>query len=106
MTSEDEVMRHAVVRVGDSPIMISSAEAEYGGVGAALHLYVEDVDRMYESAMAAGGTSLGEPEDRFHGDRTAGVKDAWGHQWWISTHIEDVDPAEMRRREKEFREGR
>ena len=36
--------------------------------------------------------------DQFYGDRNAGVQDSWGNNWWIATHIEDVDEAEVQRR--------
>jgi PhnB protein len=63
-----------------------------------LHLYLEDADAAYQRALDAGATSLREPEDQFYGDRTAGVKDDFGNQWWLATHIEDVTPEEMQRR--------
>ena len=31
------------------------------------------------------------PQDEFYGDRSAGIRDRWNNQWWIATHIEDVD---------------
>jgi uncharacterized glyoxalase superfamily protein PhnB len=65
---------------------------------AVLHLYVTDVDATYRRAIEAGATSLREPADQFYGDRSGGVRDLCGNQWWISTHIEDVSPEEMRRR--------
>ena len=39
--------------------------------------------------------SLREPADQPYGDRTGGVEDAFGNQWWIATHIEDVTPEEI-----------
>ena len=63
-----------------------------------LHLYVPDTDALYRSALAAGATSIREPADQFYGDRSAGVRDLWGNQWWIATHMEDVSQAEMERR--------
>ena len=44
--------------------------------------------------------------DQFYGDRTAGVKDPAGNTWWIHTHVEDVSPEEMERRQKEAEEPR
>ena len=46
----------------------------------------------------AGGRSLREPADQFYGDRSGGVQDPAGNQWWISTHVEDVSHEEMKRR--------
>ena len=40
-------------------------------------------------------------ENQFYGDRSGGLEDQFGHHWHVSTHIEDVPPAEMQRRMKE-----
>jgi PhnB protein len=63
-----------------------------------VHLYVDDADAMYKRALEVGATSVREPTDQFYGDRTAGVKDPAGNQWWIATHKEDVAPDELARR--------
>jgi uncharacterized glyoxalase superfamily protein PhnB len=63
-----------------------------------LHLYLEDTDATYQRALAAGANSLQEPENQFYGDRTAGVQDSFGNQWWFATHVEDVSPEDMLRR--------
>lgn len=90
---------HAEVQVGDSVIMLAdSAGAESGPRPAMLHLYVTDVDAAYKQALAAGASSLREPTDQFYGDRSAGLADAFGNQWWLATHIEDVSEEEMRKR--------
>ena len=65
-----------------------------------LHLYLEDVDAVYQRAMQAGAKSLREPADQLYGDRSGGVEDAFGNQWWIATHVEDVTSEEMERRAK------
>src|SRR5437879_1665111 len=43
---------------------------ELGGVSMQLFCYVEDVDRHYEQARAAGATIRNPPEDKFWGDRS------------------------------------
>jgi hypothetical protein len=43
-----------------------------------------------------------EPMDQFYGDRSGGVKDPSGNTWWISTHKEDVSPAELQKRGEEY----
>jgi PhnB protein len=98
----DGVVMHAQVQIGDSIIMLgdpTGAEHEWQKpLKAALYLYVSDCDRMYQNALRAGAKSLQEPADMFYGDRHGGVVDAWGNQWWIATHKEDVSPEEIRRR--------
>jgi uncharacterized glyoxalase superfamily protein PhnB len=63
-----------------------------------LHVYVPDADAVYRRAMEAGAISLREPADQFYGDRTGGVQDAFGNQWWMATHQEDVSDDEIVRR--------
>ncbi len=84
----DGTVQHAEVRIGDSIVMMGeSQDKKFPGM---LHLYMEDVDAVYQRAMQAGAKSLREPADQPHGDRSGGVEDAFGNQWWISTHIKDV----------------
>jgi len=81
---------HSEYKIGDSMIMIGG-----GGKGSSwkgspapgsLHLYVEDVDVVYERAMQAGATSLMAPTDQEYGDRDAAVIDVGGNHWYIGTH--------------------
>jgi uncharacterized glyoxalase superfamily protein PhnB len=94
----DGTIGHAEARIGDSVVMLGDATPEFTPMPAMLHLYVTDVDAVYKRALQAGATSLREPADQFYGDRSAGVKDACGNQWWIATHKEDVPPEELKRR--------
>ena len=103
-TKEGRVM-HAGVQIGDSQIMVTDSTEKYPAGNTRLYLYVDDVDATYNNAIKAKGTSLREPTDEFYGDRSSGVKDAWGNEWWIATHVEDVDDEEMEKRAKEFSAG-
>jgi len=103
-TKEGRVM-HAGVQIGDSQIMVTDSTEKYAAATTRLYLYVDDVDATYNNAIKAKGTSLREPTDEFYGDRSSGVKDAWGNEWWIATHVEDVDEEEMEKRAKEFSAG-
>lgn len=102
-TLPDGSIMHAQLKIGDSMIMMGEATDEYKPMPAMIHLYVENMDKLYQRALDAGGTSVREPTNEFYGDRTAGVKDPCGNQWWISTHVEDVSPEEMARREAALR---
>jgi uncharacterized glyoxalase superfamily protein PhnB len=101
--SDDGIVRHATVKIGDSMVMVSNGTEIYKPMPCMLHLYVEDVDTVYRQAVKAGGESIREPRDEFYGDRSSAVRDAWDNQWWIASHIEDVSDAEMKKREEEFR---
>lgn len=94
---------NAILRMGDSRIMVGEAMEGFPPRPSTLYLYVPDTDALYQRALAAGATSLMEPADQFYGDRNAGVLDPSGNQWWIATHIEDVAPEELARRAAEAR---
>lgn len=98
MALPDGTISHAEVRIGDSIVMMAEAQGEYPPMPTMLHLYVEDMDTVYQRALQAGATSVREPENQFYGDRTGGVQDSSGNQWFITTHIEDVSPEEMAKR--------
>jgi PhnB protein len=91
-----EIM-HAEVRIGDSVVMLNDAMSQPPNISS-LFLYVPDVDGLYKRALKAGATSLSEPTDMFWGDRMAQVKDMFGNQWSVATHVEDVPPQEMEKR--------
>lgn len=81
----DGAIRHAEVKIGDSVVMLGEATEEWPPMPALLYVYVEDVDAIYRQALEAGGTSLREPADQPYGDRTGGVADPSGNQWWLAT---------------------
>ena len=102
MMRPDGKVMHAEFKIGDSVVMISDASERAKATSTMLHLYVPNVDAVYEKAVKAGGTSVMEPSDQFYGDRSGGVKDPAGNQWHIGTHVEDVAPAELKKRAVEF----
>jgi PhnB protein len=83
---EDGSIAHAGVKIGNSMVEMGEAQGEWRPMVAGLHLYVLDVDRVYERAVAAGGKSLYAPKDMDYGDREGGVADPSGNHWYIGTH--------------------
>jgi PhnB protein len=100
MDKPDGTVWHAEMQIGDSRVMMGEAGGEWQPMPCNLMLYTEDVDAVYGRAIKAGATSMREPADQFYGDRSGGVLDPCGNQWWIATHVEDVSPEEMERRAK------
>lgn len=105
-TSPEGTVVHADLQIGDSRLMAAEATDKWKPMPCSLYMYVPDTDATYRRALEAGATSLMEPADQFYGDRNAGVQDPFGNYWWIATHVEDVGPEEMARREKEWMEKR
>ncbi len=99
-------VRHAEIKIGNSPIMIADEFPEIGarspqslgGSPVSILLYVEDVDALFSQAIAAGAKVQRPVKDQFYGDRSGGVTDPFGHVWYIATHKEDVAPEEMQKR--------
>lgn len=90
---------HADLTIGGEHIMVSDASEPYLAAAAVVNVYVPDVDAAYERAIDAGATSIAAPGNRFYGDRIAVFKDPSGTTWSIATHVEDVAPDELKRRE-------
>jgi uncharacterized glyoxalase superfamily protein PhnB len=96
---------HALIRIGDSPLMLVDEFPDWGSFGpkalkgspVTIHLYVEDADAVIKRAVAAGAKITMPLEDTFWGDRYGKLEDPFGHQWSVATHIRDVNPEEMRR---------
>jgi PhnB protein len=103
-------LMHAEIRVGNSRIMLGDespamgclAPVTLGGPGGSLYVYVPDVDAAFKRAVAAGAKALMPVTDMFYGDRFGQVEDPSGHRWGLATHVEDVAPDEMMRRQREF----
>jgi len=102
MRSPDGAVQHAEARIGDCVLMMGRTQS---GRQNMTYMYVPDVDAVYRRAMAAPGAakSLREPTDEWYGDRSAGVEDSQGNQWWLATHVEDVSPEELAARAQKSR---
>lgn len=102
----DGKIGHAEVKIGNAIVMLADeapnvghlSPTTLGGSTVKLHMYVEDVDAFFETAVAAGGKVLMPPADQFYGDRSGRLEDPFGHVWLVSTHVEDVSPEEMQKR--------
>jgi len=83
----DGLVRHAVIRIGDSVIATSDARGEEPLYPPQLYLYVPDVDAWYDRAVRAGAQPTYPPTDQAYGDRGAGVTDEWGNFWFAATPL-------------------
>jgi uncharacterized glyoxalase superfamily protein PhnB len=86
----DGVIHHATVKIGDSHMEMGEAHEQYQPMQSMFYLYVPNVDALYRRALDAGGTSISEPADQPYGDRNAAVRDPFGNEWYIATHVKDV----------------
>lgn len=72
---------------------VAESEATSGVV---MKVYVDDVDRHFVRAKAAGASIVSEPQDGFWGGRTYRVLDPEGHRWEISQRGRDLAAEQWR----------
>src|SRR5882724_13261615 len=86
MPAPDGSIMHAEVSVGNGAIEVGDGNEEYPTAPGAIHLYVDDADATYDSALQAGATSIYAPtDDHPSGDRWGAAKDQFGNLWYIAT---------------------
>ena len=82
---------HVHLKINGGSLMMNDDFPEHRGrplgqpEGVTLHLQVDDTDRWFERAVAAGATALMGPADMFWGDRYGQVRDPFGHTWSIGS---------------------
>ena len=99
----DGKIMHAVIRIGDSAIMLVDEMPQWGALGpkalkgtpVTIHLYVEDADAFVARAVQAGAKVTMPLDDMFWGDRYGKLEDPFGHHWSVGTHKRDVTREEM-----------
>jgi PhnB protein len=106
MDMADGRIAHAELKIGDTKIMLTDecpemnmlSPSAYGGVAVSIHLYAKNTDQIIKLAENAGAKTIKAAEDMYYGDRTGMIEDPFGHRWSISTHIEDVSKAMLKKR--------
>lgn len=106
MTGPDGRVGHAEIQIGNSRVMLADefpgrgirGPKTIGGSPVSILLYLEDVDTVFNRAVAAGAKVARPVANQFYGDRSGCVEDPFGHNWHIATHVEDVPADEMERR--------
>lgn len=96
---------HALIRIGDSTIMLVDEFPAHNTLGpkslkgspVTIHLYVHNVDTVFNQAVAAGATITMPVADMFWGDRYGVLEDPFGHHWSVATHVRDVNPDELQK---------
>jgi len=102
----DGAVAHALVTIGPAMVMIegewptlaSRAPQSDGSSPVVIYVYVEDVDKVIERAVAAGAKVLLPVKNQFWGDRTGRIVDPSGHVWTISTRIEETSSGQREQR--------
>lgn len=112
MTGPDGTIAHAEIRIGDSVVMLADmwpdgpvqSPTTLRGSTAAMFIYTDDVDGLWERAVAAGAEVVFPLELQFYGDRAGRLRDPFGHTWGLAQQVEEIDDQEMARRMAAFYE--
>lgn len=108
--TEEGILLHAEMKVGESRLMFSSEIPEMDApsaarVGASPTLQcieTDEVDALYEQAVAAGAEVLMPLADQFWGARCATLRDPFGYRWNLTKQIREVSAEEVIRGAKEM----
>ncbi len=94
---------HAELTLRDMTLMLSPENPQQhalsansiGNTPVTLYVLVEDVDKTFSGAVAAGAKVAMPVMDMFWGDRCCMVTDPEGNKWMIATHKAEPTEAEM-----------
>ena len=102
---DDRRIMHAHLRLNGGSLMLNDAFPEFVAEGqrssagapsaVTLHLQVDDADRWWERAVAAGAGVTMPLADQFWGDRYGQLTDPFGHRWSVATHVQDLTTEQM-----------
>lgn len=95
---------HACIQIGNSKLFLADVNPQMKNPPSVstFYIYIDDVDATFKQAKQAGMSETYPVEDMFWGDRMGSVKDSFGIQWTLATHVRDVSPAEMEEGKRKF----
>lgn len=105
MEGQGGKIMHACIKIGDSNLFLADINPEMGAgtpSQSSFYVYLNDVDATFKQARTVGLSEVYPVKDMFYGDRVGTVKDPFGIQWTLATHMRDVSPEEMEEARKKF----
>jgi PhnB protein len=93
----DGTVLHATLTIGEAMIFVhgevptlgSCPPQPDGSSSVVIYVYLEDVDRVIDQAVAAGAKVLIPVTNAFWGDRVGRIVDPSGHVWNVATRTKD-----------------
>jgi PhnB protein len=101
---------HGQLQIGDTMVFLSdvfpdsdtASPSSIGTTTVTLHIYTEDVDALWDRAVAAGAKVMLPLENQYWGERYGQLLDPFGHHWTLSMQVKiDREETEARRLEAE-----
>ena len=94
---------HAEIQIGNARFMMGAACPQWGGKSAktlggspvSFYVYVDDIEKAFETAKKAGMTEKMSISDMFWGDRMGTLSDPFALEWSLAQHIREVSEEEI-----------
>lgn len=84
----DGSIMHAEIQIDDSVIMIGDSSDKFPPVSFVMHVYVPNVDEVFQKAVEAGCEIIEHPKEREEDpDRRATFKDFANNMWSVGTQL-------------------
>lgn len=86
----DGPIMHAEVKIDDSVLMISDASEQFPPLQQLVHVYVKEVDLVFQKATEAGCEIIDQPKEREGDpDRRGSFKDFASNYWFVATQMKE-----------------
>ncbi|WP_338777353.1 VOC family protein [Streptomyces sp. DG1A-41] len=95
VVTEDGLIGHAEIRIGDTVVMAFDRHADWPTMPSLLNVYAADVDKAFTQAIEAGGHVITPLANDAFGQRGGRIKDPFGNIWWVSGQVEDLTEEQM-----------
>ena len=96
--SEEGIVIHAVVKIGTAMVMLFDSRQGWSPTPSLLNMYVEDVEKVYRASLKLGAISVTDITTLYFGEKVCRILDPFGNIWWLNQRIEEIEPAEIKRR--------
>jgi len=84
----DGTIMHAELQIDDSVIMLGDSSDRFPPVPIVMHVYVPNIDEVFNKAIHAGCEVVEQPTEREGDpDRRATFKDFAGNMWSVGTQV-------------------
>jgi PhnB protein len=91
ITNDEGIIIHVVVKIGNALVMLFDSRKDWPASPAYLNLYVEDIDKAYQQALALGAQSVTNISTLWFGEKVCRIIDPFGNLWWINQRVEEID---------------
>ncbi len=86
----DGAIMHAELKIDDSILMIADATDQYPPNQSLIHIYVPDVDKVFNKAVDLGFESVDPPKQKEGDpDRRGSFKNLSGNIWSVATQLDN-----------------